>query len=541
MANLELESIARNEGQGVEPVKIFLSYASEDEDIMIAVSESFDRLKQLSNGNIRTVYDKKSLEVGSPVPLIRDISDKLFRSDYLVILYTGSLKKSFSWTGTELGIFWGFIRADEREYGSSKRQIIVIYFDEKPPVDWGALGINLDISSLDLRLPRDRFKQSVTNAIRDGHHQYDSLVNTLDTIGAAADARLPHQLGENSVSPREWAEYLTRRSGEIAGEIIPDLMAQLHESFSRRVKKTNIEQHLIEFRIPKGFEFSDDDALSLPDDTVLLEHGDAFSLFKVGAVDGKMSWSTFKSTLKDALEATWIIGSIERSVISAISPDVARDDEQIIRAPDTGSIFRLIITRRFEFYDGSRLVHVYFIPALRFAFLENSKTAITLGFINVAVKYREMFINPASELSVLDYYRRIEFDEFKSKVRRSMRQLLIIEDESHILKLDQRNSIATYYGPSVDAAKAIGDMQEDWNRVRKALLAAAQSVLKTQLNVEESQKDVVRSVWVEALSDFVKVSDQINSNALSNAIDNLKVYLFETSAVDARGPSVASN
>src|ERR1700728_4538263 len=152
MSDLDLEDVPRIESQDKGPVKIFISYASEDEDILMAVSQALDRLERFSHGNIKTIYDKKSFETGAPVPLIRDISDKLFASDYLVLLYTGSLKQSFSWTGTELGIFWGFIRADERARGSSKRQIIAIYFDEKPPVDWGALGINLEISSLDLRL-----------------------------------------------------------------------------------------------------------------------------------------------------------------------------------------------------------------------------------------------------------------------------------------------------------------------------------------------------------------------------------------------------
>ena len=73
------------------------------------------------------------------------------------------------------------------------------------------------------------------------------LVNTLSEIGAAADERLPAQLGNNSVSAAEWQKYLTTRSDEIADHIVPDLLARLHESFTRRVKKTNIEQRLIDF------------------------------------------------------------------------------------------------------------------------------------------------------------------------------------------------------------------------------------------------------------------------------------------------------
>jgi hypothetical protein len=327
------------------------------------------------------------------------------------------------------------------------------------------------------------------------------------------------------VSPREWQTYVSTRAEQIVADIVPDLMARLHDSFTGRVRRTNVEQRLFEFRIPKSFEFSDD-AASLPDETELVEHGEAFSLFKIGAADGTMNWDTFRSLLKDSPEASGIIGAIERSVISAISPDMARDDEQIIRSPETGSIFRLIITRRFEFYDGSKLVHMYLIPAIRLAFLESSNKAITLGYINIAIKYRDIFIDPTSPLSILDYYRQVDFDDLKGKVRRSIRELLIIEDESHILKLDERKSIAVYYDPSVEAAKRIGAMQADWLRVRSTLLETGHRLLKTPLDARADEKERVRGAWVEALSEFVTVSEKINSETLAKAIDNLKRYLF---------------
>jgi hypothetical protein len=519
--------VSGNTAQSAGPVRIFLSYASEDEDIRTAVAQSLDRLTQLSSANIRTSYDKKSLEVGAPVPLIRDITDKLLTSDYLVILYTGTWKKSFSWTGTELGIFWGFIAADERGGGKSKRQIIAVYFDEKPPVDWGALELNLNISSSDLRLSREQFRENVAKAISD-EQQYAQLISTFQAIGAAADARLSPDRGQSSFTPGEWNQYLVKRSSGITDDIVPDLLADLHDSFTKRVKKTNVEQRLIEFQIPKSYQYSDSSP-PLPDETVLVEHGKAFSLFNISAADGELTWGNLKATLHgehETPEATWIIASIERSAISAISPDIPRDDEQIIRAPYDGSIFRLIITRQFEFYDGSRSVHMYFIPALRFAFLEDSNAAITLGLINIAVKYREIFVNPASELSVLDYYRQVEFDDLRSKVRRSIRQLLIIEDESHILKLEERRSIAIYYGPSPNEAVRVGKMQEAWMKVRRELFDAAQVLLSDKAKADEKSQHDARDVWVKALTNFVEVSSEINSTLLDKALDNLKRYIF---------------
>ncbi|EJB08247.1 hypothetical protein Rleg9DRAFT_7284 [Rhizobium leguminosarum bv. trifolii WSM597] len=451
---------------------IFLSYASEDEEIMLAVSKSFESLGALSNAYVRTVHDKKSFDPGTPDPLISDIWGKLHDIDYLVILYTGALKKSFSWTGAELGIFWGFIQADQQAKKISKREIIVVYFGEMPPVGWGGLAINLEISSIDLQQPRDVFRHKVARESRQGR-QYVLLSNKLQSIGAAADARLPAQLGQCSVTAPEWQTYLTTRSEKIAGSIVPDLMAELHDLFAGRIRQTSIEQRLIEFRIPKTFAYSEE-VVALPDDTFLEERGEAFALFKVGASDGTMNWGTFKSELNDK-EAPWIIAAIERSVISAVSPSIARDDEQIIRSPDTGAIFRLIITKRLEFYDGSRVIHMYLIPALPVAFLENSNAAVTLGYINVAVKYRAIFLDPASDLGYLSYYMQVEFDELKSKVRRSIRELLIIEDEAHVLNLDDLKMINIYYGVTADKAKVIGTMDHGSKSSRRCSAAAAEN------------------------------------------------------------------
>jgi hypothetical protein len=101
------------------PVRIFISYSSEDKEIADKFGAMLERLSELSNGNIRVTQDKKSFEVGEPTPLIREISDKLIDTDYLILIYSGMMRKSISWTGTELGIFWRFIRSDIRDHDRS--------------------------------------------------------------------------------------------------------------------------------------------------------------------------------------------------------------------------------------------------------------------------------------------------------------------------------------------------------------------------------------------------------------------------------------
>src|SRR5262249_12271676 len=152
---------------------------------------------------------------------------------------------------------------------------------------------------------------------------------------------------------------------------------------------------------------------------------EAFALFTKNGLESPVSWKSFKSALDGNTEAAWITAAMERSVVSAVSPDLDRDDEQIIRTSEEGQIYRLIVTRRFEFYDGSAMAHMYIIPALRLGFLESSDAAVTLGFINVATKYRETFIDQSSDLSYLNYHMKPTFEQLVSKVERSVRQLVM--------------------------------------------------------------------------------------------------------------------
>lgn len=506
-------------------VQVFLSYSSEDDDIMSAFTKVFDRLSELSNAKITTIYDKKSFEPGAPIPLIREISDKLYRSDYLVMLYTGALRKSFNWTGTELGIFWGFIGSDERERGTTKRQIIVVYFDEKPPVDWGGLGIHLEISVAELQLPKDEFEKKVRSTIEAGQDQYQQLVNTLVGLGALADERCKPKVDDSVESRTQRANYVSKRSNAISDEIVPGLMGRLHEAIAKRVKRTRVEQRLIEFQIPRSVDASLDH-VRLPDDAQLIEHGEAFALFTKNGLESPVSWKSFKSALDGNTEAAWITAAMERSVVSAVSPDLDRDDEQIIRTSEEGQIYRLIVTRRFEFYDGSAMAHMYIIPALRLGFLESSDAAVTLGFINVATKYRETFIDQSSDLSYLNYHMKPTFEQLVSKVERSVRQLMTIEDESHILKLEKWESIIKYFGVASEAeAKRVGEMNERWKSVRTALMGAAQVVIKTAPTAAEEEKEKAFEGWKTALREFAEKSEEINSLALKRAIENLKSYL----------------
>jgi hypothetical protein len=505
------------------PIRVFLSYASEDVEIARAFYESLVALKGKCGDNIRTVWDEMTFEIGSE--LRNDIEEQLFLSDYLFIIYTGVLKKSHSYTGAELGFYRGLIRADQHGGQNSGRKIIPIYFGSPPPANQAELGLNLQISSAQLKMPRDAYQAAVLGSMKKAA-PVQSLTAIYQELAVDADSRLPPTSGEKSYSRPEWLNRSEERNTFIRNDIVPGLMLKLYDVFSTRVRRKAVEQKLITFKIGKQHAIRDSSD-TIPDDTVLTAHGGAFSLFKVEEESDQLTWAEFKQCLQANMGermAKTGIAAIERTAVSAVSPALDRDDDQILRTPDK-MIYRLIVTKQLEFFDGSKLVDMYLIPTLRLAMLEYSKSAVTLRFIDVAVKYRDLFLNPASEVSALEFQRDHSFEAFRAKVQEVVRQLALIEDQSRVLGLDQAAAIAIYLGSSKKDQAEIRRLSKLYDAAKNDLQEAARAVRLCKGG--DAGEGDVRCAWLAALDAFMDASNEVNSIALKRAIGNLQGYLFD--------------
>ncbi len=512
-------------------IRIFLSYAHEDADIAKAIYDLLNELSLRASSNITVIFDKVSLEPGSPLPILEDIQNKLVSTDFFILIYSGVLKASHSYTGEEVGFFRGLIRNEGAE---TTRKIYQIYFGKPPVTSANELGINLAISPAMLSIERERFRDLVSNDIHNSF-DYNELIQFFQAIGRAADAKLPPTTGEKSYETAgEWETHIQQRNDEIKNKIVPNLMLYLYDSFGKRIKKKAVEQSLIEFSVPKNYAQIDLASSGVPPETTLIEHGNAFNIFQLNIQADEIKWEDFKRLMKEQLGTDFapIISSIERSAISTFSPRIDRDDEQIIKAPRTGDLYRIIVTKQFEYYDGSRVLHMYFIPVIHLAFLENSDVAITLGLINVAVEYRELLLNSESEMSLQAFYKRYKFDELKEKVGTVIRRITVIQDRSRLLQLNTPRAMATYYGKTDDELKKINAYSDEWWTELEKLMSSAKVFIANSGDAKSSSADTKtgieeesRSSWIAALTEFTRKSNEINSDILVNAINNLKKYL----------------
>jgi hypothetical protein len=180
----------------------------------------------------------------------------------------------------------------------------------------------------------------------------------------------------------------------------------------------------------------------------------------------------------------------------------------------------VLVTRQMDYYNGRKVVDVYLIQKLQRSSLSNNETSTIIGFINVAAKYRSIFIDRDSPLSVESFMFEPDRAKIQSKVRQLIRELLFIEEEARNLKLDQVAAISIYFAGDDKHLEIAKSLQDKWYDARQKLMAAAEKVLVIQPAAAESL--AANNEWLTTLKSFRLSSDEINSTVTVQALENLK-------------------
>jgi hypothetical protein len=486
-------------------VGVFLSYAHEDNDILQAVHRAFEVIRQQTRQQLEIFYDKKSINEGDFFD--NTIRNVLRDSDYLIILYTGSYKRSHSYTGFELGYFFSLMDDEIQTSGNTSRQIVSMFVDNPPAITAKVQGIDLTISTDELSSNRDIYMERVRANVDN-----DPLTRFFNSVADKVEEGLP-EFDDRTRSKKQLERF------QAVQKIVPVLRGEMYDCLSSRVARRSIQQRLIVFDVPKGG--AKEAYETVPDNAMLTQGGEAFEVFGIDLADNTIFWRDFKEEIlsHSGNTSAATVLAIERAFISAASPKMTRDNEQIIRGFGDNRIYRLIVTQHFDYYDGRKVLHMYLIEVLESAIFGDNKTSIILGLINIAAKYRFIFIEPESELSLTSFkIERKSPKEMQEKVRKLIRELFLIEDESRVLKLDTTAAIITYsQGLNLDD---IIELQKQWFDGRKRLLDAANMILHEN---PESDEFAERSrEWLLALEEFSGVSHKVNSTIALQALENLK-------------------
>ncbi|MEY9234067.1 hypothetical protein ABIF68_002514 [Bradyrhizobium japonicum] len=492
---------------------IFISYASEDHAIASVFESALTELSKKLDQGLEVFLDKHSLERG------RSLTDQILtaieKTDVLLILYTEQLKKSHSFTGAEVGAFKMSIKHNAQN--SKSRRALTVYLDHPPALEQDTVGIKLETSALSEKDPE---KQAL--ALDPGQNLVKLLKDISDLALSRAFALVaPEEEGPKRDKQLEDQADTRKAKRSEVDPIGRALVKGLATALSSIVSKSSIEQKLIVITWPPSNTVQGSAILS--NALLYAQDKSVFNLFFPDYTESVIKYEDFKAKLLEEHYAhgVFTLNAIEEAVRTALRAGPV-DNEQFFLSQDD-DLFRIIVTRHLTHYDGSRIMNVYLVPALRRD--EASTELAVASLLRVAVTFKSLFLGGDSEISLASFKRVAHnFEKVKERLERFMRQFLLVEHETHVNEFDNEDRYEEVHGSKIPPEEVCA-LFETWKLNREKLIGVASKVREAALDSPEA--DALTEEWISQLDEFTKYVEPLNKSTGAMAANRIKIW-FET-------------
>jgi hypothetical protein len=354
-------------------LRIFISYASEDREIALAVGET---LKGALDDDFAEInLDKWFMEAG--IEFATQIRKKLEQTDIFIVISTGIEKESHSFTGMEVGYFMRVMEGREGRPG----RMVPLFLKSAPATMSSVQGIGIGFDSKVLNLLPKAFDA-----------QND--VGPTDPMCAFVGG-LQKRVDEVRASIRMKPVTLRPEQNPIA--CVKTMRRKIFQILRKKAE--------IAFRPQKQVLFTTTDAAfsksrpDLPADARLQPDpsGSPMSIFGLPDVD--MTWESFLTSIS----GTEYCDSWRQAITSVISssfPDkINVDNSQVVISADKTKSYRIILTACTKYFDDRREFSLCFVEGLRRKDFGNDNTSLLLKGLDIACRFRFLLLEVDSEFS----------------------------------------------------------------------------------------------------------------------------------------------
>ena len=405
---------------GREPriLRIFISYASEDLKIALAIAQGLS--EALPEVFTEVLLDKWCLEAGAEVK--KQIESKLEKTDVLIIVYTGVAKDSHSFTGWEVGYFERVRKNDP------KRRIIPLFLDEAP-------ATAREFEGCSLKIPRESLELSVEE------FSSGSAGNDLDECDPLC--MLIAELQEEAEKIKEEAHYprapLRDRRDPVS--CVRSIRRAIFSYLKTTVQMVVKPQKQITLKSTgAALQKSEND---LPRDARLIPVGGSpMSIFGLG--DEEMTWEKFLQLTSGSHKDAWR-EAITSVVLSSQAERINVDNSQVILSSDESRAYRVVLTSATKYWNDNREFNLYFVETLRRDEYGNRDTTLMLKGLALACRYRFMFLESSSQFSANNLLATSE-ERFPEMAARLLRELNMMRKETSNAGLDQPSFWSQFVG-----------------------------------------------------------------------------------------------
>ncbi len=408
--------------------RIFISYASEDLAIATAVASCFKTA--LPDFFAEVNLDKDFLEPGSAFQA--QMEAKLQATDVLVIVYTGSEKRSHSYTGWEIGYFDHVMRTDP---GSRKK--ISLYLFGPPETTSSEQGIPLGLSKEQLRL---------------NSQQFESVVSVLPEEPLCKEIEAWQQLVAGNMQSMQFPRPHYRPEQQ-AERCVRNLRLAIFQYLKTTIESVVKPQKQITIRV-KGSALEQSNG-SLPPEAEIrpfgaLGSGGSMDMF--GLSNEYITWGKFlDSTSTQPFGDSWR-DAITSVVLSSFPDRVDVDNSQVIVSSDGKTSYRVILTTATKFYDDFREYNLYFVETVQREDYGDQDTTYLLKGLELVCRFRSVFLEPSSDF-LGENIGLIHLEQLPKLATKLLKELNLLHRDAQEAGLDRPGVWAKYV--TIDHVKAI--------------------------------------------------------------------------------------
>jgi hypothetical protein len=388
-------------------LRFFISYASEDRAISIALSNALN--KALGDVFAEVWLDTQSLRVG--YEFSKQIRNQLDLTDVLLVVYTGKEKLSHSFTGVEIGYFLGVM--DRSPVGVIPRRIVSFYLDQPPPATSDIQGISFSIT-------RDTLDLTDT--------AYTSLVSSIGTTDPIVTFITDMENQVNRL--RQAAGYGSRNiDTRDTLKCVQEMLIAVFTQLKHSIDVDNNPQKKLTVTTKPGWDY---DSMDFPNDADLLLSGPSV-MEMFGQQELSITWEEFLRKAPEKYRYFWK-DVIETVIVSSLPDRLNVDNSQIIVSD--GQPYRVILSRSVRYFDGRREFHLFFVEGLsRNDYGRRLTTRLVRG-LELACRFRFMFLESESEFSSSNMML-LALTKLRETARTLIRELNLLQRDSAAAGLDE--------------------------------------------------------------------------------------------------------
>ncbi|HKA46296.1 MAG TPA: toll/interleukin-1 receptor domain-containing protein [Burkholderiales bacterium] len=449
-------------------VHVFISYASADRDIATAL---YEELTEIDRNRVVCFLDTKTIESGEDWQ--EDLEKALRRADWLICVYTGEQSE---YCGYEVGVF---VEANKTSDPGKRRDTRIVCLhneDELPglfrnyqnklitsPTETSAGGAAPDEFSFFQDAPISKFLADfykyknlyVARDAADGLRQQQTLIRQAKRITSAFSlargrdekSSTPTQLGIEVRFPRVEGGVLTA---------IPDT-AEVSGTY-QSLGLFDLMPPMMQERLPRT------------------------------------SWAALRAACGSEFrrDVPWM-EKLERDMILAANGRAVGTNEATFKSHD--KIFRAILARHVEYYNGSQVFSILFVETLPRAFLGKKNTSMLLAGLVLASRFRFAYLEEKEQVMAARFGDRLSNEEFEAGCRQLRYDLEQMQHEAADFGLLDPATFIKSFG-SENKAKAESFLA-NWAKTEKRLY---DKLAHGDVRVTDQNRAAIKQSVIEFLS-----------------------------------------